>query len=275
MCGDPRNYIPKSQGPKLGRYTVIQPIASLHRKPSLKSGLDTQLLLGQHFDVYSLEKKWAWGQSLTPIKSSNQKGYVGYVSLKYLTDISITPNYVVSSLRAPLFSLANIKSHIMEVLHLGARLKVKAKSGEFLQLVTGEYIHSHHVRSQKTPPKTTDFVNIAQKHIGLPYIWGGVSSEGVDCSGLVQSSLRAVGHDAPRDTDMQQSSLGYDLPIRQSGLKRGDLVFWKGHVAIMTSAIQIIHANAFHMAVEQEPLREAIQRIKASGGGSVTAIKRI
>ena len=111
--------------------------------------------------------------------------------------------------------------------------------------------------------------------MGLPYVWGGISSDGLDCSGLVLSSLRAIGQDAPRDADMMEAGLGYDMPVRQRGLKRGDLIFWKGHVGIMQSATQIIHANAFHMSVESEPLREAVQRIAASGGGPMTAIKRL
>jgi len=275
MRGDPRTHIPKFKGPKLGRYTVSCPIAPLHRKPSLKSGLDTQLLFGQHFDIYKVDRRWIWGQSRTPITGSSQKGYVGYVPLGCFTETTISSNYVVAALRAPLFSEANIKSHITDVLHLGARLRVKKKFGLFFQLGTGEYVHANHVRSRKTLPETLGFVDIAQQHRGLPYVWGGVSSDGLDCSGLVQSSLRAVGQDAPRDTDMQQASLGYDLPIRQSGLKRGDLIFWKGHVGIMTSSLRMIHANAFHMTVEIEPLREAARRIKATGGGSITAIKRI
>ena len=132
----------------------------------------------------------------------------------------------------------------------------------------------NHVRPLRKSPLTADFVDIAKWHKGLPYVWGGVSSDGLDCSGLVQSSLRAVGRDAPRDADMQQGQLGRHLPIRQSGLKRGDLIFWKGHVGIMTSAVNMVHANAFHMCVETEPLREAIKRIQASGG-DVTAIKRL
>ena len=111
--------------------------------------------------------------------------------------------------------------------------------------------------------------------MGLPYVWGGISSDGLDCSGLVLSSLRAVGQDSPRDADMMETGLGYELPINQRGLKRGDLVFWKGHVGIMQSATLMIHANAFHMKVESEPLREAVRRIEASGGGPMTAIKRL
>ena len=111
--------------------------------------------------------------------------------------------------------------------------------------------------------------------MGLPYVWGGISSDGLDCSGLVLSSLRAVGQDSPRDADMMETWLGINLPISQRGLERGDLIFWKGHVAIMQSATRIIHANAFHMKVESENLRGAAKRIKERGGGVITAIKRL
>jgi len=188
MLGDPRTHIPKSKGTKLARQTVNCAIAPLHRKPSLKSGLDTQLLFGQHFDVYKYEKKWAWGQARTPVTGSKHKGYVGYVPLKCLTENVITPAYIVTSLKAPLFSDANIKSPILDSLPLGALIKAKKTSAKFFQLVSGEYIHYNHIRSRKANPAVLDFVEIAQHHSGLPYVWGGISTQGLDCSGLVQSS---------------------------------------------------------------------------------------
>ena len=274
MGGDSRTHIPKSYGPKIGRYTVSSPKAPLRRRPSHKSSLETELLWGWQFDVYGIKKSWAWGQSQSPVKGSKQKGYVGYIALKDLTDKSVTSNYKVSVLKAPLFSKADIKSPIKAHLHLGALLKANKDSDKFFKLGPGEYIHTNHLRARTLPPAETDFVSLAEQHSGLPYIWGGLSSDGLDCSGLVQYSLRAAGKDAPRDADMQQESLGELLPIKQSGLKRGDLVFWKGHVGIMTSSRAMIHANAYHMCVKTEPLAQAARRIKASGGGQISAIKR-
>jgi len=275
MRGDPRTHIPKSKGTKLARYTVSCPIAPLHRKQSLTSGLDTQLLFGHQFDVYKRGKIWAWGQARSPVPGSRQYGYVGYIQMKCLTDAVMSSNSIVTSLKAPLFLEANIKSRILKSLPMGALLKTKKTSQKFSQLNSGEYIHNNHIRARKTKTEISDFVAIAQCHSGLPYIWGGTSTEGLDCSGLVQSSLRAAGLDAPRDTDMQQEQLGTHIAVQLSGLKRGDLIFWKGHVGIMTSAKKMIHANAFHMAVETEYLKDAASRIKAGGGGAITAIKRL
>ena len=275
MARDSRSHIPKSKGPKLGRYTVSVPVAPLHRQQSRQSGLETQLLFGQQFDVYEKNKTWVWGQSRSPLRGSKQKGYVGFMRLKDLEEVQASPDYVVTALRAPLFSKADIKSPIKNFLPMGALLKKMKAAGKFVQLQTGEFIHINHIRKRSVKPSVLDFVAIAQRHIGLPYIWGGVSSEGLDCSGLVQSSLRAIGRDAPRDADMQEAELGDYLPVKQSGLKRGDLVFWKGHVGIMISASNMIHANAFHMSVETEPLRIAAKRILESGGGPIRAIKRL
>ena len=275
MLVDPRTHIPKSKRPRLGRYTVKISVAPLRRGKSFTSGLDTQLLCGQYFDVYEQGKKWAWGRSVTPVKNSKQTGYVGYVPLRCLSEGALKPNYRITAMRAPLFSQPNIKRSIIDFLYLGARLKLKKAAPSFFELPSGLYIHERHVQPLKKPPKSFDFVEVAEQHIGLPYVWGGITTQGLDCSGLVQSSLRAVGRDAPRDTDMQEGELGNNLPVRQSGLKRGDLIFWKGHVGIMTSGVKMIHANAYHMSVETEALSTVIYRINSRGGGKVTAIKRL
>ena len=277
MARDLRNYIPKSKGPRLGRYMVSSSIAPLHLRNSRQSGLETQLLFGQTFDVYDVNKNWAWGQSCSPLQGSRQKGYVGFVPLKDLTDQTLSANYVVTALRAPIFSKPNIKSPIKKFLPLGALIKIQKTSqdGDFGEFITGGFIHQNHMRKRREQSASSDYIDIAERHLGLPYVWGGISSMGLDCSGLVQSSLRAIGEEAPRDTDQQEKTLGHALPLRKSGLKRGDLIFWKGHVGIMVTPRQMIHANAYHMSVEIEPLREASRRIFDSGGGPITAIKRL
>ena len=233
------------------------------------------MLYGHQFDVHSLAKGWAWGQARSPIKGSKIKGYIGYVRAKYLEDSKLRASHVVSALKAPVFVAPDIKSHITHSLPMGAHIKGQGRHPSFVQIGAGGYIHRKHLHKRGEELGITDFVTIAEAHIGLPYVWGGMSTDGLDCSGLVMSSLRAIGRDAPRDADMMEAELGSHLPVSLRGLKRGDLIFWKGHVGIMQSSSKMIHANAFHMTVQSEPLRETVQRIEASGGGAITAIKRL
>ena len=272
---DPRITLPRTSRKRLSTSTVITPIVSLHRKASRRSGQETQLLYGHQFDVYARAKGWAWGQMRSPIKGSKVKGYVGYVPSKCLGESKSQASHVISALKAPIFVAPDIKSHIIQSVPMGALVKGQGRHPNFVQISTGGYIHRKHLRKRGEGLNITDFVTIAEAHMGLPYVWGGISSDGLDCSGLVLSSLRAVGQDSPRDADMMETWLGINLPISQRGLERGDLIFWKGHVAIMQSATRMIHANAFHLKVESENLRDAVKRIKESGGGVITAIKRL
>jgi cell wall-associated NlpC family hydrolase len=123
-------------------------------------------------------------------------------------------------------------------------------------------------------PVAGDFVAQAERFLGAPYLWGGRSARGIDCSALVQLALLAAGREAPRDSDMQAALLGTELPAR-AALRRGDLVFWKGHVGIMRDRDTLIHANAHHMAVAAEPFGPAAARIAAAGGGPVTGRRRL
>lgn len=272
---DPRINISRLKGPRLSTQTVIVPVAPLHRKAARRSGQETQLLYGHHFDVYETKKGWAWGQAKSPVKGTKQKGYVGYVPSRFLDNVKTRASYIVTALKAPMFVEPDIKSHIVQSLPMGAHIKGQGRHKDFLQIGAGGYIHRRHVRKMSELPLVMEFVEIAEMHLGLPYVWGGISSDGLDCSGLVLSSLRAIGRDAPRDADMMEAELGYDLPLSQRGLKRGDLVFWKGHVGIMQTSGRLLHANAHHMCVAAEPLREAARRILKNGGGPITAIKRL
>jgi cell wall-associated NlpC family hydrolase len=114
---------------------------------------------------------------------------------------------------------------------------------------------------------------VAEKFLGAPYLWGGKTSDGIDCSGLVQVALTACGIACPRDSDMQ-AALGGAVDAQTETMQRSDLVLWKGHVAIARGDGSIIHANAHHMAVAIEPVTDAIARILA-GGSAVTGIRRI
>lgn len=272
---DPRITIARIARDRLSTSTIITPIATLHRKASRRSGQETQLLYGHQFDVYNIAKGWAWGQARSPIKNSKVKGYVGYIPVKMLEERESTASHIISSLKAPVFVAPDIKSHIIQSFPMGALVKGQGRHSSFVQIGGGGYVHHKHLCKINDAPAVSDFVALAESHLGLPYVWGGISTDGLDCSGLVLSSLRATGRDAPRDADMMENDIGYDVAVSQRGLKRGDLVFWKGHVGIMQSSKHMIHANAFHMKVESELLREAVQRIEASGGGPMTAIKRL
>ncbi len=253
------------------RHQVMLPVVPVHKSPTNASMMDTQLLLGSKFDIYDIQNGWAWGQEVQEDGSNKSIGYVGYVPNTALAHSTAKPTHRVSVIRAPVFVKPDLKTAIRTTLPLNAKLVVGERVGDYVHIPDTGYVHINHL--SKTKDATGDFVSIAKLHLGLPYIWGGISPDGVDCSGLVQTALRAVGKDAPRDTDLQEASLGVKIE-EGTELKRGDLVFWKGHVGILQDANTLLHANAYHMLVASEPLANAIARI-AKTAGPVTSIKRI
>ncbi len=154
-----------------------------------------------------------------------------------------------------------------------ARVTVRREDGPFAITGEGLYLSRQHLGSLDA--NSPDFVAVAERFVGTPYLWGGKSSFGIDCSGLVQLSLAAAGITSPRDSDMQQASLGRLLdPAEAKTLRRGDLLFWKGHVAIARDTGTIVHANAHHMATVTENTANAIARIRAAGS-ELVAVRRI
>src|SRR5262249_28129614 len=166
---------------------------------------------------------------------------------------------------APSFKLPPIAA-----LPLGARLAALRTEGRFTVTVSGGYVPTRHLAPIDS--REPDFVAVAERFVSTPYLWGGKTSLGLDCSGLVQVALTACGIASPRDTDMQEAALGE--AVTDGPRRRGDLIFWKGHVAIARDAATMIHANAFHMAVAIEPIEQAIARIRASDG-EVTSVRRV
>ncbi|REF87606.1 cell wall-associated NlpC family hydrolase [Methylovirgula ligni] len=243
-------------------------IADLRRTPSLESPIDTQVLFGETVTLYDENEGWAWVQLASD-------GYVGYVSRDALAEGPAAPTHRVTVNHTFIYPAANMKLPITGALTRGARVAVAGESGDFAQLAGGGFVFAAHLDTLAS--RAVDFVAVAESFVGSPYLWGGKSSLGIDCSGLVQIALAESGLAAPRDTDLQQAALGEALPVDAAlgHLRRGDLVFWKGHVGIMRDPEILLHANGHHMLVSFEPLAEARARILRRGAGEITAIKRI
>ena len=208
-----------------------------------------QLLFGETFRVMETGRGWGWGQA-------DRDGYVGHVLLADLHPGVVLATHRVAALRAYAFSRPDIKSAPLALLSLGALVAIEGQDGRFQKAQGTGWIPA--VQLGPVGQVETDPAAVAERFSGAPYQWGGRESLGLDCSGLVQQALHACGRSCPRDSDQQQA-LG--RPVATPDLARGDLVFWDGHVGMMTGADHMIHANAFHMQVAVEPLAEAVARI--------------
>jgi cell wall-associated NlpC family hydrolase len=246
---------------------IIEPQAALRREPRPDAPLDTEALKGERVTVYdSNAEGFAWGQ----LETDN---YVGWLPSDALALPGAAPTHKIAALRALVFPGPDIKLQPIEALPFGAKLAVACMDGRMAVTQTGFYVPAAHLKP--VSEYESDFVAVAERFLGAPYLWGGKTALGLDCSGLVQIALTACGVACPRDSDMQEEALG--KPVAVSGepaLKRGDLLFWKGHVAIARDHATLIHANAFHMAVAIEPTTEAIARI-GKAGSIVTSVRRL
>jgi len=242
--------------------SVTASVLDLFPSPSRETGIETQLLRGEHFTVYETrDDGLAWGQA-------DLDGYVGYVDAAGLSPRQPAETHV-RALWSHVYSEPDIKSKPLAELPFMARIPVAGTKGAFARLRDGGWVPRRHVEGAPG-----DFVAQAERFLGVPYLWGGRSARGLDCSGIVQLALAAAGVAAPRDTDMQEDALGRAL-AEDAPLERGDLIFWRDHVAIATAHDTMIHANAHDMSVALEPVKSAVLRIERAGGGPVTARLRL
>jgi len=240
---------------------AIVPAAALRRAPDLAAEQMDQVLFGEVFDVLDEADGFAWGQA-------RRDGYVGFVETAALAPAGPAATHRVSAIRTYAFAEPSIKSRAFGPYSINSLLAVEAREGRFAKAAgAGWFVEAH---LAPIGVFENDPAAVAERFLGAPYLWGGRESLGADCSGLVQQALLACGKAFPRDTD-QQEMAGHAAPT----LARGDLVFWKGHVAMMLDETRIIHANAFHMATAIEPLVRTRARYVASGVGEPTAYRRV
>ena len=235
---------------------------SLWNSPDSPKSQDSELLFGECFTVYDRLRGWCWGQSALD-------GYVGWVNGDDLTEVFSPGDTHVAALMTPLLTKPDLKTPVWDLLPLNAKVTIISRENGYACIAPNLYVYEKHL----VPGHAAgDWVAVAERFVGVPYVWGGKTAMGLDCSGLIQTALQAVGKSAPRDTDMMEAALGE--PVTLSRVRRGDLIFWKGHMGVMLDENRLLHANAFHMVVAIEPVTDAIARIEQVAG-PVTSIKRL
>lgn len=238
------------------RFQVTAGVAAIRRTPVPDAEMLTQALGGDTVRVFREEGEFGLVQM-------ERDGYIGWALMESLSAPALATTHRISALRTYVFSEPSIKSAPRYMLCQGAQIVAEGEEGRFLRAARAGYVVREHCAG---PGEYEDRPEqVAQRYLHTPYLWGGKESLGLDCSGLVQMAFAACGVSLPRDTDMQFALAGDPLPDWQAPgtLRAGDLIFWKGHVGIMTDSETLIHANAHHMAVAVEPLEGAIRRIAA------------
>ena len=242
--------------------------APLHRHPSREASMDTQAIFGESVTVYDEHEGWAWVQL-------HEDGYVGYLPSSSLSDPGPEPTHRVGAVRTFVYPGPNLKLPFEGYLSLNSKVAVTDRQGDYARLAGGGWVYAPHLTGLDA--READYVSVAERFLHTPYLWGGRTSLGIDCSGLAQMALAASGLKAPRDSDMQERQLGAPVEVTPDlgGLRRGDLVFWKGHVGLMLDATNFIHATGHSMTVMIEPIAVAEERIRRTSYGPISSIKRL
>jgi cell wall-associated NlpC family hydrolase len=241
-------------------------IAALRSAASETARLETQLFFGEGFTVYDAKDGWAWGQCAFD-------SYVGYVHERDLVPAGPAATHRITAPFSHVYAADDVKAAALRRLPMNAKVAIAAAGDRFAALAGGGFVPAPHIAP--LDHQGGDFVAHAERLLRAPYLWGGRSADGIDCSGLVQAALECTGVAAPRDSDMQERELGVAVEGGVGArLQRGDLVFWADHVGIMTNAAALLHANSHHMAVAKEPLALVIARAEAKGS-RVTLVRRL
>lgn len=242
-------------------YKVITPTAEVRSTPdteALRGKIETQLLMGETFNVTEDLGDWLRG-------TCTHDGYPGYVEKKYLTREFAAATHIVTAQRSHLYRDDSIKSPIRDTIGMGCQLTIVAENEKFAKLDNGLYISNAHIAPLSA---REDFVEVAKRLLETPYVWGGRSGLGIDCSGLVQIALARTGLAVGRDCDQQDTVIGRD--VTKDNRQRGDIVYFPGHVGIMLDATQILHADSISMKTVIQPLDEV-----ATSRGGITVARRI
>lgn len=250
-------------------HRVAVPVVPLRGQPADTARQLDELLFGETFTVYETKDAWAWGQL-------GAEGYVGYAAAAALDTTTLAATHRVSAVMAHIYTAPDLKSPVLHALSINSLVTVadQAEDNGFLALATGGWLFARHIKPIDEHER--DFAAVAERLLGVPYLWGGRSAFGLDCSGLVQLVLSRAGLMAPRDSDMQAAAVGaaLDEPFDFGALRRGDLVFFPGHAGIMTDSKTLLHAVAWEMSVVEQDLDYVIKRIAREYERPVTAIRR-